>query len=345
MSNQKICVITGCPGMDFHALAAILLEKGNKVIGVHRRSSGDVLDRAPEFRNRENFSLYCADVTDSGSMLSLLRDTQPDEFYNLAAQSDVRISFDQPQLTFMVNTLGVLNQLEAIRTECAWTKYYCALTSECFGNNKNPNGLRDENTPLWSRSPYGTSKIAAYHTVRNYREAYGIFACCGFLFNHTGVHRGLNFVERKITNYVGWLYNALKNHDFEMDHEWAVMPDEKKLSLGNLDAQRDIGASTDFCYGMWLMLQQDSPEDFVLATGKTHSIREILDAAFDCIDIKDWGPYVKFDSSMLRPTEVDVLIGDASKAKRVLGWEPTRIFKSLISDMVENDIQRHSRAA
>jgi GDPmannose 4,6-dehydratase len=338
---MKTAMLSGIFGQDASILAKILLNKDYKVVGLYRHSTIEPERRIKE-KKLNNVILECCDITDSGSISNIIKKYQPDEFYSLAAQSDVKVSFDMPELTFRTNVIGVINILDSIKKHSSHTRILQSSSSEMYGNNKNEDGLRNEETKFSSRSPYATSKIAAHYSIINYREAYGLYCCSSICFNHTSIYRGLNFVERKISNYVGWLYNFIKNHDFEINGYSCIIPEDKKLGLGNLEARRDIGYAGDYVFGMWLMLQGEKPIDLVLSTGTTISIKQILDKAFKCIEIDDWTPYVKLDQNMIRPSEVDVLIGDSTKAKNILGWEPTISFETLISDMVENDIQRHA---
>jgi GDPmannose 4,6-dehydratase len=265
------------------------------------------------------FFLHYGDLCDSGQISHLIYNIQPDEIYHLAAQSHVRVSFDMPEYTGDVTGLGVTRLLEAIRRSGIKTRFYQASSSELFGDSPPP---QNEETPMRPRSPYAAAKLYGYWMVRNYREGYGLFAVNGILFNHESPRRGETFVTRKITRAVARIKFGL----------------QKKLFLGNLEARRDWGYAPDFVEAMWLMLQQESPEDLVIATGEAHSVREFLEEAFSHVDL-DWREYVEIDPRYFRPTEVDFLLGDAAKARRILGWEPQVSFKELVHIMVDADLQ------
>lgn len=321
--------ITGITGQDGAYLAEFLLGKGYDVYGLIRRSSSfntsriDHLYRDPHNPDVKLHLIY-GDLSDGGNLNTILNDVKPDEVYNLGAQSHVRVSFDQPVYTVNVNALGALRMLEAIRMVNKSIKYYQASSSEMFG--KASEIPQNENTPFHPRSPYGCAKVFAYWQTVNYREAYGMFACNGILFNHESPRRGETFVTRKITRAVSHIKCGL------MD----------KLYLGNLDAKRDWGFAGDFVEAMWLMLKQDIPDDYVIATGETHSVREFLDEAFGYLDM-DWEKYVEIDPRYYRPSEVEMLVGDSSKAKRVLGWVPKVTFKELVRMMVDEDLRLAER--
>jgi len=322
---MKTALITGVNGMDGSHLADLLLEKGYEVFGVERRSSVKNRTNTSHLERNEHFHFLTADMTDQNSLYRALKDSSPDEVYNLAAQSFVGSSWNIPMQTSDVNGLGVLRMLEAIReyqndTE-RQVKFYQASTSEMFGKMvENPSS---ETTPFYPRSPYGVAKLYSFWMVKNYRESYGMFACNGILFNHESEKRGIEFVTRKISNGVAKIKLDLAD----------------SISLGNLDSRRDWGYAPDYVEGMWLMLQQDEPDDFVLATGVSHSIREFLDIAFDEIGIDNWENFVTQDPKFYRPAEVDVLRGDATKAKEILGWTPKTRFNDLVRKMVRNDIK------
>lgn len=322
---MKTALITGVNGMDGSHLADLLLEKGYEVFGVERRSSVKNRTNTSHLEKNEHFHFLTADMTDQNSLYRALKDSSPDEVYNLAAQSFVGSSWNIPMQTSDVNGLGVLRMLEAIReyqndTE-RQVKFYQASTSEMFGKMvENPSS---ETTPFYPRSPYGVAKLYSFWMVKNYRESYGMFACNGILFNHESEKRGIEFVTRKISNGVAKIKLDLAD----------------SISLGNLDSRRDWGYAPDYVEGMWLMLQQDEPDDFVLATGVSHSIREFLDIAFDEIGIDNWENFVTQDPKFYRPAEVDVLRGDATKAKEILGWTPKTRFNDLVRKMVRNDIK------
>jgi GDPmannose 4,6-dehydratase len=321
----KKALITGITGQDGSYLTELLLGKGYEVYGVIRRASTfnteriDHIYQDPHESGRRMRLLY-GDLNDASSLNKILRDVQPDEIYNLGAQSHVRVSFDIPEYTAEVGALGALRLLEAIReTGLRGTRFYQASSSELFG--KVQEVPQRETTPFYPRSPYGVAKLYAYWVTVNYRESYGLFACNGILFNHESPRRGETFVTRKITRAAAAIKLGLQN----------------KLYLGNLDAKRDWGHAKDFVEAMWLMLQQDEPDDYVIATGETHSVRELLDEAFGRLDL-DWNQFVEIDPRYFRPAEVDLLIGDASKARRKLGWEPKITFKELVRTMVDADL-------
>jgi GDPmannose 4,6-dehydratase len=308
--------ITGITGQDGSYLAEILLEKGYEVYGMIRRSSSFNTARIDHiFRDIE---LVFGDLTDGSVLNQLMRTIRPDEVYNLGAQSHVRVSFDVPEYTADVDAMGTLRLLDAIREEDVKCRFYQASSSEMFGKVREV--PQNEETPFHPRSPYGAGKVFSYWITRNYREAYGMYAVNGILFNHESPRRGPTFVTRKITRAVGAILRG----------------EQDSLSLGNLDAKRDWGYAKDYMDGAWRMLQADEPDDFVLATGETHSVRDFLDEAFGCVDL-DWHDYVSIDERYYRPAEVDLLIGDYSKARAKLGWEPTVRFKELVRMMVEAD--------
>jgi len=313
---KKKALITGVTGQDGSFLAELLLEKDYEVHGTIRRSSSFNTGRIDHVFERLN--LHYADLSDGSSLGSLLSAVRPDEVYNLGAQSHVRVSFDIPEYTADVDALGTLRLLEAARAHCPKVRYYQASSSELFG--KVLETPQKETTPFWPRSPYGCAKAFAYYITKNYRESYGIHASNGILFNHESERRGETFVTRKVTK-------AAVNISMGLQSE---------LLLGNLNAQRDWGHAKDYVEAMWLMLQQPTPDDFVIATGETHTVRELLEVAFGHLGL-NWRNYVGTDPKYYRPAEVDILQGDASKAKRILGWEPKITFKELIEGMVEHD--------
>ena len=321
---MKKALITGITGQDGSYLAELLLEKGYEVHGIIRRASTfntgriDHLYQDPHISDVRLF-LHYGDVADSTNLIKLLYRLQPDEIYHLAAQSHVRVSFDIPEYTGDVTGLGTIRILEAVRETGLKTKFYQASSSEMFG--KAQEVPQRETTPFYPRSPYGAAKVYAYWVTVNYRESYGLFACNGILFNHESPRRGETFVTRKITQAVARIKAGLQD----------------KLYLGNLDAQRDWGYAKEYVEAMWLMLQQDEPDDYIIATGEAHSVREFLEAAFSYADL-DWRDHVEIDSKYFRPAEVDLLIGDASKAKRKLGWEPNTTFEELTAIMVDADM-------
>jgi GDPmannose 4,6-dehydratase len=324
MSQGKKALVTGITGQDGSYLAEFLLGKGYEVHGLVRRSSTfntrriDHLYVDPHEAGARLF-LHYGDLSDAGQLSHLIYNLQPEEIYHLAAQSHVRVSFDMPEYTGDVTGLGVTRLLEAVRRSGIKTRFYQASSSELFGDSPPP---QNEETPMRPRSPYAVAKLYGYWMVRNYREAYGLFANNGILFNHESPRRGETFVTRKITRAVARIKFGL----------------QKKLYLGNLEARRDWGYAPDFVEAMWLMLQQDAPEDFVIATGEAHSVREFLDEAFAHVNL-DWRDYVEIDPKYFRPTEVDFLWGDAGKARRLLGWEPRVSFKELVRIMVDADLQ------
>ena len=327
-------IIFGITGQDGSYLAELLLEKGYEVIGVTRRVSVPTLNRITHILPK--IKIIEGDITDAFSVSNVIKEEAPDEIYNLAAQSHVGTSFKQPSLTWDVTAGGVLNILEAIRYSGRKDdiKFYQASSSEMFGKNYNlREGLaemikyQDEKTPFMPQSPYAIAKLAAHHLVRNYRDSYGIFACSGILFNHESERRGEKFVTRKITKWIGEFVAS------GMDTEFPA------LRLGNLDAKRDWGHAEDYVRGMWEMVQHETPNDYVVATGETHSVREFLDIAFRHIGIDDWDDFVVIDPEFYRPAEVDYLLGIPAKAKRVLGWEPEISFKQLAERMVDSDVQ------
>ena len=317
---MKTALITGINGMDGSHLADFLLEKGYIVYGLERRSSGET--RANILHIQDKIRFIKGDLTDQNSLLRALKESDPDEVYNLAAQSFVGESWNTPEHTSEVTGLGVLRMLEAIREYgSSKIKFYQASSSEMFGRMvENP---ATENTPFYPRSPYGVAKLYGHWITKNYRESYDMFACSGILFNHESERRGLEFVTRKITNGVAKIHLGLADH----------------ISLGNLDAKRDWGYAPDYVEAMWLMLQQDTPDDYVIATNCTYSIKDFLDEAFIAVGIADWEPYIQIDSQFMRPAEVDVLRGNAVKAQKQLGWEPKTDFKQMVHTMVQNDIK------
>ena len=320
----KTALVTGITGQDGSYLAELLLEKGYEVHGLVRRSSSfntgriDHLYQDPHDAGARLF-LHFADLTDGSRLATLLDKVQPDEVYNLAAQSHVRVSFDEPEFTGQTTGMGATRLLEAIRAVELPTRYYQASSSEMFGATPPP---QNEETPFWPRSPYGAAKVYAYWMTRNYREAYGMFAVNGILFNHESPRRGETFVTRKIA------VAAAKIAAGKQD----------KLYLGNLDAVRDWGYAKEYVEGMWRMLQADEPSDFVLATGTAYTVRDFLGFCFEHVGL-DWQDHVAFDDRYLRPTEVDALIGDASKARTVLGWEAKVLPPELAQIMTEHEVR------
>jgi GDPmannose 4,6-dehydratase len=322
-TNPRKALVTGISGQDGSYLAELLLSKGYEVHGIVRRSSSfntdriDHLYRDPHERGVRLFTHY-GDLTDPVALTKLLYEQQPTEIYHLGAQSHVRVSFDIPEYTFDVTGGGTLRLLEAIRESGVHTRFYQASSSEMFGAAAPP---QSETTPFHPRSPYAVSKVAAYWLAINYREAYGMYACNGILFNHESERRGETFVTRKITRAVARIKHGLQD----------------KLYLGNLDAKRDWGYAPDYVEAMWLMLQADAPDDYVIATGETHSVREFLELAFSHAGL-DWQSHVEIDPRYFRPSEVDVLQGDATKARERLGWAPKVGFEELVTLMVDADV-------
>jgi GDPmannose 4,6-dehydratase len=313
----KRALVTGITGQDGSYLAELLLQKGYEVTGAVRRSSSPNLWRIQHLIDR--VSLRPADLLDQLSLLRLIQDVKPHEIYNLAAMSFVPASWDQPLLTGDYNSMGVTRLLEAIRQIDTSIKLYQASSSEMYGRVREV--PQTEMTPFYPRSPYGVSKVFGHYITVNYRESYNMFAVSGILFNHESPRRGLEFVTRKVSDGVARIKLGLSDH----------------LALGNLDACRDWGFAGDYVRAMWLMLQQPQADDYVIATGVTHSVRQLVEVAFGHVGL-DWKKYVRIDQAFLRPAEVDHLIGDASKAKRVLGWEPSVSFQQLVSMMVDADI-------
>jgi len=317
---MKRALITGINGMDGSHLADLLLEKGYEVYGMERRTSSPNRTNTSHLEGKITF--VNGDLTDQNSLVRCLKESNPHEVYNLGAMSFVGESWNTPEQTGDVNGLGVLRMLEAIRESgIKDVRFYQASTSEMFGRMvENP---ATENTPFYPRSPYGVAKLYGHWITKNYRESYNMFATSGVLFNHESERRGIEFVTRKITDGVARIHLGLQD----------------KIILGNLDAKRDWGYAPDYCEAMWLMLQQDTPDDYVISTGETHSIREFLDVAFQHIGINHWEEYVGQDPRYMRPAEVDVLRGDSSKAQTDLGWTPKTSFEELVSKMVSNDIK------
>jgi len=343
MVKRKRALITGITGQDGSYLAELLLNKGYEVYGIKRRSSvfgterlNSIYKDPHDYKN--HLHLIYGDISDTSTITKIIRDVRPHEIYNLAAMSHVRVSFDLPEYTGDVTGLGATRILEAIRNINPKIKYYQASSSEMFGKvHETP---QNENTSFYPRSPYGCAKVYAYWITKNYRESYGIFACNGILFNHESPRRGKTFVTKKITTAIGRIKEGI----------------QKVLFLGNLDAKRDWGFAADFTFGMWSMMQQNKPDDYVLATGETHTVREFLELAFKEAGIKiksngkkgikeeyvreDTGEVVvKIDPRYYRPSEVDLLLGDATKAKKKLSWDPTVKFKELVKMMVEHDLE------
>jgi GDPmannose 4,6-dehydratase len=325
MTTRKRALITGITGQDGSYLTEFLLDKGYEVHGLMRRASSfnthriDHLLRDPQLKDMKLFTYY-ADLSDSGSLINIIRNLEPDEIYHLGAQSHVKVSFEIPEYTADATSMGTMRILEAIRASGVTTRFYQASSSEMFGSAPPP---QNERTPFHPRSPYAVSKVFAHHMAVNYREAYDLFACSGILFNHESPRRGENFVTRKITRAAARIKAGIQD----------------TLVLGNLDAKRDWGYAPEYVEAMWQMLQQDVPDDFVVATGETHSVREFCELAFELVGL-DWERHVRVDPGYFRPTDVDVLWGDASKAGQVLGWEPRTTFRELVGLMVRADLQQ-----
>lgn len=343
---MKTALITGITGQDGSYLAELLLEKGYNVHGIIRRSSTFNTDRIDHIfqdphESHKRLSLHYGDLSDASNISRLIEKIQPDEIYHLAAQSHVRVSFDIPEYTADVTGLGTLRILDAIRESGVKTKFYQASSSEMFGLVQHV--PQTEETPFYPRSPYGVAKVYGYWITKNYRESYGLFACNGILFNHESPRRGETFVTRKITRGLARIKLGL----------------DETLFMGNLDAKRDWGYAKDYVEGMWLMLQQDQPDDYVLATNETHTVREFIEVSakrlgFDLewqgedveevgIDKNSGKIVIKIDPVYFRPAEVDLLIGDAAKAKKVMGWEPKVKFKELVEIMVDSDLEIESK--
>jgi GDPmannose 4,6-dehydratase len=370
-NERKVAIVTGVTGQDGSYLSEFLLDKGYEVIGVARRSSTDThLYRIEGLIGREGFKVVQGDVTDEGNMFSLLAEYQPDEFYNLAAQSHVKTSFEQPVLTYRVNALGVLNILEAIRHRSPHTRFYQASTSEMFGRsysaeipvhefdilehfNKDEYSIEQlhkdhgddviafqgENTPFEPQSPYSVAKAAAHYNVQLYRRAYGLHASCGILFNHESERRGELFVTRKITKWVGEFVTWLDNRDIDLiDEDFIHVGCDKfpKLMLGTLDSKRDWGHAADYVRAMWTVLQQDEPDDYVVSMMETHSVRDFLTEAFGHIGM-NYDAFVGQDPRFMRPAEVSYLLGNSNKFRETTDWEPEITFKQLVQRMVDHD--------
>jgi len=322
---MKRGLITGITGQDGSYLAEFLLEKGYEVHGFKRRSSSFNTQRVDHIyedfhSSGARFYLHYADLTDGSSLARLLYELRPDEIYNLGAQSHVKVSFDVPEYTADVVAVGTLRVLEAIRVTGVASRFYQASSSEMFGSTPPP---QSENCAFHPRSPYACAKLFSHNITVNYRESYALHASSGILFNHESPRRGETFVTRKITRAIARIKHGL----------------QEKLYLGNLDARRDWGYAPDYVRAMWLMLQQDHPGDYVVGTGEAHPVREFVDLAFSCAGL-DWREYVEVDPRYLRPAEVDHLLADASKARRILGWEPTVTFHELVRIMVDSDLEQ-----
>ena len=323
---MKNALIFGVTGQDGAYLSDFLVKKGYNVFGTFRRTSHKCFERLEDLNNMENITTIKADVLDFVSIREAIKISQPDEIYNLAAQSFVGASFQQPLLTSDVTALGVVRILETVKDFVPDAKFYQASSSEMFGDYAE---MKNEKSPFKPRSPYGYSKVFAHHATINYREAYNMFTCCGILFNHESPLRGLEFVTKKITH-------TLAQIKFEK---------AKKIKLGNLDSKRDWGFAKDYVEAMWLMLQQKEPDDYVIATGESHSVREFLQLTSKHLELDNWNDLVELDKSVMRPSDIEELLGDASKAKEKLGWEPKTKFKDLVKIMVDYDIDNLNKSA
>jgi GDPmannose 4,6-dehydratase len=315
---MKKALITGITGQDGSYLAELLLEKGYKVYGIVRRTSTPIMVNIEHIKN--DVELISGDITDLSSLIRIVEDIQPDEVYNLAAQSFVGTSWEQPILTGNVTGLAVTNMLEAVRIAKPDARFYQASSSEMYG--KVVETPQKEDTPFYPRSPYGVAKLYGHWITKNYRESFNMYACSGILFNHESPRRGVEFVTRKITDAVARIKLGLQT----------------ELRLGNLDAKRDWGFAGDYVKAMWLMLQQDTPEDYVISTGETHTVEEFVEIAFTHAGL-NWRDYVVIDPKFVRPAEVDLLLGDCTKAKEELGWELEVSFEKLVTMMVDSDIK------
>lgn len=322
---KKSALVTGILGQDGPYLAKLLLEKDYKVYGLIRRYSNPTFSNLEYLGIQDQIEYVDGDLTDESSLINVIKSIRPEEVYNLAAQSFVGASWQQAKLTTEVNALGVLSLLNAIKFFSPTAKFYQASTSEMFGLS-NDDGYQDENTPFHPRSPYGVAKVYAYWMTVNFRESYNMFAANGILFNHESPLRGIEFVTRKITDGIAKIKLGLVEN----------------IHLGNLDPKRDWGFAGDYVEAMYLMLQQDDPDDYVVATGETHSVRDFVDAAFSAAGISDWKPYVKIDPRYQRPAEVPHLRGRLDKVTKKLGWKPKVTFQELVKMMVEADIQRYT---
>lgn len=316
---NKKALITGITGQDGSYLAELLLSKGYKVYGLRRRTSVPILENIEHIKNEIEF--IEGDLLDQGSLINAVKKSNPDEVYNLAAQSFVATSWDQPVLTGQATGIGVTNMLEAVRIVKPEARFYQASSSEMFG--KVVETPQKETTPFYPRSPYGVAKVYGHWITVNYRESYNMFACSGILFNHESPRRGVEFVTRKVTDAVARIKLGLQS----------------ELRMGNLDAKRDWGFAGDYVKAMWLMLQQDQPDDYVISTGETHTVEELVEIAFSHVGL-NWRDYVVIDQKFVRPAEVDLLLGDCTKAKEKLGWELEVGFEQLVKMMVESDLAK-----
>jgi len=322
---MKKAFITGITGQDGSYLAELLLEKGYDVYGLTRRTSTQNFQRLSAIIDNPNLHLVSGDLIDQHSITQALKDINPDEVYNLAAQSFVQTSWEQPVLTGEFTAIGVTRALEAVRLACPQARFYQASSSEMFGKVREV--PQTEMTPFYPRSPYGVAKVYGHWITVNYRESYDMYAVSGILFNHESPRRGLEFVTRKISHSIARIKYGLQD----------------KIHLGNLDSKRDWGFAKDYVEAMWLMLQQDQPDDYVISTGETHSVQEFLQKACEVAGISDWESVVEIDPKFIRPAEVDLLVGDSSKAQKQLGWKPKTSFEELVRIMVEADLETVSK--
>jgi GDPmannose 4,6-dehydratase len=322
---MKKALITGITGQDGAYLAKLLLEKEYKVYGLVRRIVNRDFDNLEYLGIADQVDYFDGDLTDEVSLIKAVRTIMPDEVYNLAAQSFVGTSWDQPAVTFDINCMGTLKLLNAIKNINPSAKFYQASTSEMFGNSNNE-GIQNEDTPFHPRSPYAISKLASYWVTNNYKESFGMFCCNGILFNHESPIRGIEFVSRKITDGVARIKLGLAD----------------EIRLGNLESKRDWGFAGDYVEAMWLMVQQKEPDNYIVSTGETHSIKDFLDIAFAHVGVKDWKKYIKIDPRFKRPAELFVLQGENNKAKDELGWKPKVKFEELVAMMMEADLKRLS---
>lgn len=347
---MKVAVISGVTGQDGSYLAELLLSKGYFVIGFSRRVSVDTSERIKHLLTNANFQFEEGDICDPLYITELLTKYRVEEFYNLAAQSHVHTSFSQPVVTTEIDYLGPLNILNCIKSLSPQTRFYQASTSEMFGDEYDVNGIdesyQDEDTHMNPQSPYAIAKLAAHHACRLYRESYGLFTCSGILFNHESPRRGEKFVTRKITKWIGEFVDFTENRklgELVPDEDYIITKTNSvkypKLRLGNLDAHRDWGHAKDYVRAMWMMMQHDKPDDYVVATGESHTIREFLDEAFFAMNYDgDWEDLVVIDPKFYRPAEVEYLNGIATKIETTLGWEPEYAFEDLVAEMVEKDL-------
>lgn len=368
-TEKKKAVITGITGQSASYLAELLLSKGYEVWGIYRRTTSPHFENLQSIIDNKDLHLVCGDITDSAFIFSCLSSVKPNEIYNLAAQSFVKASFDQPIHTFDVDTIGVLNILEWVRQNSPKTKFYQASTSEMFGKSfsvKHHNiytedkfgkncalgrtAYQDEKTDFEPQSPYAIAKLAAHHLCRLYREAYGLYVVSNITFNHESPRRGKEFVTRKITDYVGRLIQHIKNTPFDLEPIFTQgdirMPEDKnafpKLQLGNIYSSRDWGHARDYMEAAFSAMQQDAGDDYVICTGETHTVEQFLEEAFGHVGLK-WQDYVEISKEHMRPAEVDFLCGDNSRAKKKLNWKPKTSFKELVKEMVDSDILLNSR--